>query len=85
MAILAYESECCLNGRMSVRRRKHRSRLTLEGFIFEVLARPAVKALAKPGAAVVRTITEKGMNRFTATRHFAEFKLVAYSGTANLN
>jgi hypothetical protein len=60
--------------------------LALDDFIFEVLARPAVKAMPKPGAAVVRTfITEKGMSLFTATRHFAEFKLVAYSGSANLN
>jgi hypothetical protein len=59
--------------------------LALDGFIFQVLARPAIKAMPKPGAAVVRAlITEKGMTRFTAARHFAEFKLVAYTGTSNL-
>jgi hypothetical protein len=51
--------------------------LALDDFIFEVLARPAVKAMPKPGAAVVRTlITEKGMTLFTATRHWNEFRLV---------
>lgn len=57
--------------------------LALDDFIFEVLARPAIKAMSKPGAAVVRTlITEKGMTPFTAARHFAEFKLVCYQGAA---
>ena len=57
--------------------------LALDDFIFEVLARPAIKAMPKPGAAVVRTlITEKGMTPFTANRHFAEFKLVCYQGAA---
>jgi len=44
----------------------------------EVLARPEIKTLAKPGAAVVRTlIQEKGMSTFTANRVWNEFRAVA--------
>lgn len=60
--------------------------LALDDFIYEVLNRPAVKSMQKPGAHVVRAlIQEKGMTMFTASRHFAEFKLVAYTGNANLS
>lgn len=56
--------------------------LALDDFIYEVLARPAIKAMPKPGAQVVRTlITEKGMTPFTANRHWNEFRLVCMSTT----
>ena len=56
---------------------KREAILALDDFIFEILARPNVKALPKPGAQVVRTlIQEKGMTVFTANRHWQEFKLV---------
>ncbi len=52
--------------------------LALNDFIFEVLARPEIKTLAKPGAAVVRTlIQEKAMSTFTANRVWNEFRAVA--------
>jgi len=39
---------------------KREAVLALDDFIYEVLARPAIKAMPKPGAQVVRTlITEK--------------------------
>ena len=52
--------------------------LAVDDFIFEVLARPEIKTLAKPGATVVRTlISEKGMSTFTANRVWHELKAVA--------
>jgi hypothetical protein len=54
--------------------------LALDDFIYTVLGRPEIKAMPKPGAAVVRTlITEKGMTTFTANRHWNEFRLVCMS------
>ena len=52
--------------------------LSLNDFVYDVLARPEIKTLAKPGAAVVRTlIAERGMSTFTANRVWNEFKALA--------
>ena len=60
--------------------------LALDDFIYTVLSRAEIKTMPKPGAAIVRALmVERGMSQFTAARHFAEFKLVAYTGTSNLN
>lgn len=55
--------------------------LALDDFILEVLGRAEIRTLAKPGAAVVRTlIQEKGMTPFTANRHWNEFRLFCVVG-----
>jgi hypothetical protein len=52
--------------------------IALNDFIFDVLARPGIKTLAKPGAAVVRVLmAERGMSTFTANRVWNEFKAMA--------
>jgi hypothetical protein len=59
---------------------KRLTNLVMIDYLFDILARPGIKAMPKPGAAVVRTmITEKGLTPFTANRYWAEFKLVCHT------